>query len=430
MVTVEDFSRIVSAIYSSALTPDNWPAAMDDIRRTFDAQTSGLFLSDGTSRSITTVSVGPEAESAYRAHYRHVDYVLEAVEQGPVGLIRSGQPLVALDAESEFHADFMRPYQIDDGLFVRLTDGSMPTCFLVAAPKRSEPFDTVERVKSMSLLVPHLQQALRTQEHLTDFADGARDIARAVDAVRHGIAVVRAGPTVVHLNTAAERILKEGDGLCIRSGNIEATCRSADAELRRSIAGALIERTCGSRSGNSLASRRPSGKRPYVIHVLPLSSAADDPSKARARVIVVDPEQQAEPETSLLTRIYGLTKAEADIALRVARGNGLKPISEELSLSMATVKTHLQHVFEKTDTHRQAELVRLLLTITPQHGLEESPRRCHRADGGQRCPDFNRSDEASPYSGLIDYRRVTTTTTASWASPSDGPGHPQRVSWQ
>ena len=31
---------------------------------------------------------------------------------------------------------------------------------------------------------------------------------------------------------------------------------------------------------------------------------------------------------------------------------------------MATVKTHLQHVFDKTDTHRQAELVRLLLTVT------------------------------------------------------------------
>ena len=32
---------------------------------------------------------------------------------------------------------------------------------------------------------------------------------------------------------------------------------------------------------------------------------------------------------------------------------------------MATAKTHLQHVFDKTDTHRQAELVRLLLTIIP-----------------------------------------------------------------
>jgi DNA-binding CsgD family transcriptional regulator len=53
------------------------------------------------------------------------------------------------------------------------------------------------------------------------------------------------------------------------------------------------------------------------------------------------------------------------VALRVARGCGLAPISDELSLSVSTVKTHLQHVFEKTGTHRQAELVRLLLALLP-----------------------------------------------------------------
>jgi DNA-binding CsgD family transcriptional regulator len=77
------------------------------------------------------------------------------------------------------------------------------------------------------------------------------------------------------------------------------------------------------------------------------------------------PGQQLEPPTRLLERVYGLTNAEADVASRVLRGDGLKPICEELSLSMATVKTHLQHVLDKTDTHRQAELVRLLLTIVP-----------------------------------------------------------------
>jgi DNA-binding CsgD family transcriptional regulator len=254
---------------------------------------------------------------------------------------------------------------MDDGLFVRLTNGSMPTCFLVAAPKRSEPFDTAERVKLMSALVPHLQQALRTQVHIEDFAQDASDIARAVDSVRHGIAVVGAGSVVIHLNSAAERILKCGDGLCIRSGSVEATSASANAELRRSIVGALLEHEGSPRGGNSFLCRRPSGKRPYVIHVMPFSPATENMSGARALVVLVDPEQQPEPPTRLLRRVYGLTNAEADVALRVLRGDGLKPICEELSLSMATVKTHLQHIFDKTDTHRQAELVRLLLTLTP-----------------------------------------------------------------
>jgi DNA-binding CsgD family transcriptional regulator len=365
VVGIDDFSRIVSAIYASALTPENWIVAMADIRRTLDAQSAGLLLADGAGRSIKSASLPPDAQNAYSEYYCQIDYVLDAVEKGPLGLIRSGQPLVALNARSEFNADFMRPYQMDDGLFVRLTDGSMPTCFLVAAPKRSVPFDTAERVKLMSALVPHLQQALRTQRHLEDFAQGASDIARAVDSVRHGIVVVGAGSVVMHLNSAAERILKCGDGLCIRSGSVEATSTSANAELRRSIVGALLEDESSPRDGSSFLCRRPSGKRPYVIHVLPFSSTTENMSAPRALVVLVDPEQQPEPPTQLLRRVYGLTNAEADVALRVLRGDGLKPICEDLSLSMATVKTHLQHIFDKTDTHRQAELVRLLLTITP-----------------------------------------------------------------
>lgn len=65
------------------------------------------------SRSIATGSVLPEARTAYGEHYHRIDYVLEAVEKSPVGLIRGGQSLVALQTRSEFHADFMRPYEVD-----------------------------------------------------------------------------------------------------------------------------------------------------------------------------------------------------------------------------------------------------------------------------------------------------------------------------
>lgn len=58
-----------------------------------------------------------------------------------------------------------------------------------------------------------------------------------------------------------------------------------------------------------------------------------------------------------------MTRGEAEIAVLVLHGHGLKFIAEQCSLSLATVKTHLQHVFDKTGTHRQAELVRLLLSL-------------------------------------------------------------------
>ncbi|WP_433716068.1 LuxR C-terminal-related transcriptional regulator [Nocardia sp. CA-084685] len=55
-----------------------------------------------------------------------------------------------------------------------------------------------------------------------------------------------------------------------------------------------------------------------------------------------------------------MTAAEARVAAAAFRGEGSPSIAKELAVSANTVRTHRQHVFEKTGTHRQAELVRVL----------------------------------------------------------------------
>jgi len=86
---------------------------------------------------------------------------------------------------------------------------------------------------------------------------------------------------------------------------------------------------------------------------------------ATALVLIIDPEHENRPAPALLRQLYNLTNTEAEIALRLTRGDDLKQIADKLSVSPWTVRTHLQHLFAKTDTHRQAELVRHLLAITP-----------------------------------------------------------------
>jgi DNA-binding CsgD family transcriptional regulator len=57
----------------------------------------------------------------------------------------------------------------------------------------------------------------------------------------------------------------------------------------------------------------------------------------------------------------GLTRAEAAVAAEILEADGLQAVADRLGVSLATVRTHLAHVFDKTGTRRQAELVRLLL---------------------------------------------------------------------
>jgi DNA-binding CsgD family transcriptional regulator len=52
---------------------------------------------------------------------------------------------------------------------------------------------------------------------------------------------------------------------------------------------------------------------------------------------------------------------EAEVASRLAAGMGPSEIGEALGITVYTVRGHLKQLFTKTGTHRQAELVRVIL---------------------------------------------------------------------
>ncbi|TIM67780.1 MAG: hypothetical protein E5Y52_10680 [Mesorhizobium sp.] len=78
-----------------------------------------------------------------------------------------------------------------------------------------------------------------------------------------------------------------------------------------------------------------------------------------AIVFVADPDSAPRTMQGQLRTLYRLTPAEAAVAITIARGEGLQAVADELGISLTTARTHLQHVFEKTET-RQAGLVRLI----------------------------------------------------------------------
>ena len=68
-----------------------------------------------------------------------------------------------------------------------------------------------------------------------------------------------------------------------------------------------------------------------------------------------------------LTELFGLTAAEARVACMIAEGGSIAEISDRLSVSELTARTHLKRIFGKTGTKRQSALVRLVLSMPNQH---------------------------------------------------------------
>ena len=133
----------------------------------------------------------------------------------------------------------------------------------------------------------------------------------------------------------------------------------------RDLVGAAADITNGDKmSGSSGAitiSRRPP-LRPLVAIVTPLGGRKDATTPGSAAAIfITDPESNDNGTGESLMRLYGLTAAESRLAIDLLQGKGLAWAAEQNNMRLNTARCHLKRVFEKTRTHRQAELVRVIL---------------------------------------------------------------------
>ena len=74
VVTVEDFSRLVSGVYSAAVTPQHWGLALREIYRAFGGTGGGLLMADGATWSIDNSTIPAQAAKTYAEYYYQLDY--------------------------------------------------------------------------------------------------------------------------------------------------------------------------------------------------------------------------------------------------------------------------------------------------------------------------------------------------------------------
>jgi DNA-binding CsgD family transcriptional regulator len=90
-----------------------------------------------------------------------------------------------------------------------------------------------------------------------------------------------------------------------------------------------------------------------------------------AIVTIADPEINRRRLAQDLNVRFGLTTAEAGLAAEIIKGDGREAAAKRRGISVATARAQLSSIFEKTGTHRQAELVHLLLELTSERSTEK-----------------------------------------------------------
>ena len=232
-----------------------------------------------------------------------------------------------------------------------------------------QPFAASD-ARFLEVLIPYVRQAVALHQRLTVSEAVVTTLTEVVNASAGAVLFVTARGEVTFLNEAAARLVASNDGLSIERGELRASTATATRHLRVAVDNATNVQRLNAR-GATVVLQRPSGKRPLAAHVFPMREphAWHVPGTTVASVFISDPDRASVPEASVLRAVFGLTSAECALAILLARGVGLSAAADSLCITRETVRSRLKVLFEKTGTHRQADLVRLLL----QYAVEQHP---------------------------------------------------------
>ena len=372
-----DFTDIVSGIYDAAVDPAQWPEAMVRLSWCFDAP--GYVLA-GATEEVTHILpqvIEPSQAQGYRELLRNYPEPQSnplrdaAIRQGlhPGKVFIQEQLVDAPEwSASEIYQTMFKPNGVETQIVLILATHGSPTLHSHVAfnrPRR-DPFNAGE-CRLLASLYPHFRRAIDIHQRLEGKTLLGRLALEALERLVAGMILVSADGRVIHANAAAEAIFRQCDGLGAAGGMLHAAHPVESARLQRLVreAAAAFNREVPA-AGGALALSRPSGKPPWQVIVSPLAPRNPlgvGPRNSAALVMVTDLEAQADAPENTLRALYGLTQAEARVALALAGGDSPAEVAGRLRIAEGTVRTHIRHLHEKLAVRSQAQLMRRLAPL-------------------------------------------------------------------
>ena len=365
-------SEIIGSIYDCVLTPANWSGVLDTIcvELSFVVSMLSVLRMDGSLNRIEAAyGFSPEAVARVRQYPNEVtdlwggpERIMAFAVDEPVVF---SQAVPAAVAETNAYVrEWANPLGLKDQAVIILARD--PTLVGNVAFGRGELIDPLApEIDVLRLLAPHMRRAVAISNLFEMKSVEAATYASAFDAFSIAAVLVDENLQLVHANPRGKAILDEGSPFRFETGRLSLRHKAGQAMLAAAVADAARDVTALGQKGIAIPGRRHDGDA-CVIHVLPLRPTETLTGRQRAvAALFVTPSAQApRMPTDALTLLYDLTPAEARVFELICDGETQGEIATKLGISRGTVKTHLLHVFEKTDCKRQADLVKLAAGLT------------------------------------------------------------------
>jgi pimeloyl-ACP methyl ester carboxylesterase/DNA-binding CsgD family transcriptional regulator len=182
---------------------------------------------------------------------------------------------------------------------------------------------------------------------------GERPPSVLTDIPRAAAFLADGGPTIAACNPAGEAAFAIREGGPLSALPFEPEDLSLLQGAIRRVAARKAEKAATLRIRSTVTGS------PVILRISPVEGGSGRPLALVVSTELVWPEGFA----ATVQEAFGLTSAEVEIVRGVTLGLPLRDIAEARGRSLETVRTQVRSVLAKTETHSQAELVRIILGL-------------------------------------------------------------------
>lgn len=370
MTELEEFSKLLNAVYDAAMDESRWQDVALQIASAFDTHSCALQAraADGVAMLGLTSNVSPVLLKEYQDHYHTTDeWAIRAASKGLDNVYVSQALISDRDLSRSEHYEYLRRCDTYYAAGAVVSIAKDEIGVVAVHSGLGKPFDE-ERRRKMELLLPHVTRALKMRSLYARHSIQRNMALGALDRLPTPVALTDSSGKVVYTNDAAASILREADGLVVRDGRLSANAHTTTQTLLHFIREACSSESVITPLRTPRALLLPRLRRtPLSVLVSPIR--ADDLNAVRelpmAMLLIRDAEQSSQSRPEILQALFGLTRAEAWLASELANSTDPEEAAIRKGVSITTIRSQLQSIFRKTGTERQAELVSLIFKHTP-----------------------------------------------------------------
>ncbi|MDP9083088.1 MAG: helix-turn-helix transcriptional regulator, partial [Pseudomonadota bacterium] len=307
-----------------------------------------------------------------REYHRHDPHMVHAAAL-PIGVVMHTAESFPVEqwADHPFYREYWSAYGVRELIAAKVAEDERYVVMLGMTRTNEMPAYSSSDKKILERYIYHLTSAYRIVRHLGVVQATAQAGHALIEASERPMILIGTNKNIVTTNAPAKRILKSGSVIFEQAGKLMCRSNQGTAALDRGLLGLQVINTevdakihqrrvavrliGGGKSGDvilcSLWSMKPSA-----------TMGVFGPSSVVLLTIASNPTGAV--DSVFLGSMFDLTPAEAKVAVGLVEGHDLQRIAMVHHVSIETIRSQLKSIFVKTGTHRQSDLVALLLRAT------------------------------------------------------------------